>query len=188
MHPFYFNYFAVYLRQCFYSWRGSGRYYYFRVRYQAGKWSIMQRIVYISSRVLQKNSWKSCIQIFWYKVLLTCEKSDIGAYIAITKDEKHFCAVHRICSHERPFDNLWRRLAAKPITSACERKPCRAILPFIGTGVTYRRAFTVRQRRCLYVINYCLPRSFAIYLVTYGPSNRFNLRSRSLSPFPLARV
>jgi len=43
-------------------------------------------------------------------------KKTTSAYVVRQRKWKTF----RVCSHERSFDNLWRRLA-KPITSACER-------------------------------------------------------------------
>jgi len=78
--------------------------------------------------------------------------------------------VRSVSASALAFDNLWRRLAAKPVTGSCERS--LAILPLIGTGVTYRRAFTVRQRRCLLrdkLLLAALVRDISRYVWTIGP-------------------
>lgn len=91
-------------------------------------------------------------------------------------------------SHGQSFDNLWRRLAARPITGACERSLAVQFCRSLGQAWPIGGHLPYAKGDAFYVINYCLPRSFAIYLVTYGPSSRFNLRSHSLSPFPLSHI
>jgi len=85
--------------------------------------------------------------------------------------------VRRVSARDTP--RLFWRLTisggvwlSQPVAAACERSFAVAISPLIGTGVTYRRAFTVRQRRCLLrdkLLLAALVRDISRYVWTIGP-------------------